>query len=146
MTFFSNLWFFQLNATSGNISPNPDGYAEDDKDISKVSKPKSDQGPSNVHLSSSSETVTHKMNDGNHKIKEDMKEYISEDEEEEEYEEVDDEDEDIKLPLQNINPNAEMSLEEARYALQHIKNEASSSSTINEDNKKISKPPYRLLE
>ena len=145
MTFFFNLWCFQLNATSGNISPNPDGYAEDDKDISKVSKPKSDQGPSNVPLSGSSETVTHKMNDGDHKIKEDMKEYISEDEEEE-YEEVDDEDEDIKLPLQNINPNAEMSLEEARYALQHIKNGASSSSTINEDNKKISKPPYRLLE
>ena len=75
-----------------------------------------------------------------------MKEYISEDDEEEEYEEVDDEDEDIKLPMQNINPNAEMSLEEARYALQHIKNEASSSSTINEDSKKISKPPYRLIE
>ena len=87
------------------------------------------------------------MDDGDHKPKDGIKEYISEDDdEEEEYEEVDEEDEDIKLPMQNITPNSEMSLEEARYALQHIKNEASSSSTINEDNKKISKPPYRLLE
>ena len=87
------------------------------------------------------------MKDGDHEIEEGMKEYVSEDEEEEEeYEEVDEEEEDIKLPMPNTNPNAEMSLEEARYALQHIKNEASSSSTINEDNKKISKPPYRLLE
>ena len=137
---------FQLNATSGNISPNPDGYVEDDKDITKVSKPKSEQGPSNAPLSDSSETVLNKIKDSDHETKEGMKEYISEDEEEEEYEEVDEEEEDIKLPVQNINPNAEMSLEEARYALQHIKNEASSSSTINEDNKKISKPPYRLLE
>ena len=97
MTFFPIHGFFQLNATSGNISPNPDGYAEDDKDSSKVSKTKSDQGPSNVPLSGSSETVTHKMNDGDHKIKEDMKEYISEDEEEEEYEEVDDEDEEASF-------------------------------------------------
>ena len=74
--------------------------------------------------------------------RENMKEFISDDEEEE-YEEVDEEEEDIKLPMQNINPNGEMSLEEARHALQHIKNEASSSSSVDEEAKKTLKPPYR---
>ena len=71
-----------------------------------------------------------------------MKEFISDDEEEE-YEEVDDEEEDIKQPIQNINPNGEMSLEETRHALQHIKNEAASSSSVDEEAKKSLKPPYR---
>ena len=70
-----------------------------------------------------------------------MEEYISEDEEEEE-EDVDDEDEEIKLAVHGGNLSADMSLEEARYALQHIKNEA----TIDEANKKSSKPPYRYKQ
>ena len=74
--------------------------------------------------------------------KDDINEYNSDDEEEE-YEEVDEEEDDIKLPIPNINPNAEMSIEEARCALQHIKNEASSSSSMDEENKKTLKPPYR---
>ena len=131
-----------MNATSGNISPNPEGSNEDDKEIAQESKSMSRLGCSNVHHSNLSRNVSNQMEEDKDESKEEIKEYISDDEEEE-YEEVDDDEEDIKSPMPNINPNSEMSLEEARYALQHIKNEASSSSSINEENKKILKPPYR---
>ena len=77
-------------------------------------------------------------NRGMEENKEDISEEDEEEEEEEE-EEVDEEDEETKVPMQGGTSTVDMSLEEARYTLQHIKNEAS----VDEDDKKILKPPYR---
>ena len=61
--------------------------------------------------------------------------------EEEEYEEAEDDVEhDLHISLQGSNSKSDMSLEEARYTLQHIKSEA----LIDEDSKKSMKPPYRF--
>ena len=78
-------------------------------------------------------------NGGKEGTKEDNSEEDEEEEEEEEEEEVDEEDEETKVPIQGGTSTVDMSLEEARYTLQHIKNESS----VDEDDKKILKPPYR---
>ena len=61
-------------------------------------------------------------------------------EEEEEDEAEDEEENDIHISLQGSSSKSDMSLEEARYTLQHIKSEA----LIDEDSKKSIKPPYRF--
>ena len=60
--------------------------------------------------------------------------------EEEDEEAEEDEENDLHISLQGISSKSDMSLEEARYTLQHIKSEA----LIDEDSKKSIKPPYRF--
>ena len=55
-------------------------------------------------------------------------------EEEEDEEAEDDEEHDLHISLQGSSSKSDMSLEEARYTLQHIKSEA----LIDEDSKKLS--------
>ena len=130
----------QLNATSGNISPNPETGPEDIQGSCQAAKLKDKQECSALTLKSSTDSVACKMELEDNGEKEETKEDISEeDEEEEEEEDVDEEDEENKVAMQGGTSTADMSLEEARYTLQHIKNEASS----DEDSKKILKPPYR---
>ena len=61
-------------------------------------------------------------------------------EEKEDNEAEDVEENDLHISLQGSSSKSDMSLEEARYTLQHIKNEA----LIDEDSKKSIKPPYRF--
>mgnify|MGYP006888875908 CR=1 FL=1 len=65
-----------------------------------------------------------------------MWEELKEDDEDAE----DDEENELHISMQGSSSKSDMSLEEARYTLQHIKSEA----LIDEDSKKSIKPPYRF--
>ena len=128
-----------MNATSGNISPNPDPCPCDVQGTGQETKSKYTCQAANLQNNDHDNGNLVYMRDkqtgeeGGHNE-------CNSSEEEEDDEAEDDEEHDLHISLQGSSSKSDMSLEEARYTLQHIKNEA----LIDEDSKKSMKPPYRF--
>ena len=126
-----------MNATSGDISPNPEGCVSDYEVSDRGHKSKHGAQQDHLHHVNSISNHTSKKEGNEVGDREGMKEGISGDEEEEE--DMDEEDVDTNLSMMGVNSIVDMSLEDAKYALKHIENEKST----NESTKKCLKPPYR---
>ena len=126
-----------MNATSGNISPNPDPCPCDVQGIGQETKSTDTCQAANLQNNDNDNLVYMRDKqtgeDGGHNE-------CNSSEEEEDEEAEDDEEHDLHISLQGSSSKSDMSLEEARYTLQHIKSEA----LIDEDSKKSMKPPYRF--
>ena len=128
-----------MNATSGNISPNPDPCPSDVQGTSQETKSKDTCQAANLQNNDHDQDNLVYMRDKQTGDEDDHNECNSSEEEEDE-EAEDEEEHDLHISLQGISSKSDMSLEEARYTLQHIKSEA----LIDEDSKKSIKPPYRF--
>ena len=124
-----------MNATSGNISPNPDPCPCDVQGTTEEPKSKDTSQAGNLQ---NNENVVY-MRD-KQTGEEDCHNECNSSEEEDDEEAEDDEEHELHISLQGSSSKSDMSLEEARYTLQHIKSEA----LIDEDSKKSMKPPYRF--
>ena len=125
-----------MNATSGNISPNPEPCPCDVQGSREEPKSKDTSQAGNLQNNENVVYMRDKQTgeEGRHN------ECNSSEEEEEDEEAEDEEEHDLHISLQGSSSKSDMSLEEARYTLEHIKSEA----LIDEDSKKSMKPPYRF--
>ena len=128
-----------MNATSGNISPNPDPCPCDVQGTSQETKSKDTCQAANLQNNNHDNENLIYMRD-KQTGEEGRHNECNSSEEEEDEEAEDDEEPDLHISLQGCSSKSDMSLEEARYTLQHIKSEA----LIDEDSKKSMKPPYRF--
>ena len=124
-----------MNATSGNISPNPEPCPCDVQGTNQDPKSRDTSETANLQ---NNENVGY-MRD-KETGEEDGHDECNSSEEEDDEEAEDYEERELHIPLQGSSSKSDMSLEEARYTLQHIKSEA----LIDEDSKKTMKPPYRF--
>lgn len=126
-----------MNATSGNISPNPEGCAGDHQESCREHKLKDQNQPDDLDSARLVDSDVSRMEEDELVNTEGIKEEVSDEEEDEE--DVEEEDVDVNLSMLGVNTTVGMSLEDARYALKQIEKEKS----MNDSAKKSLKPPYR---